>query len=72
MPHVPRPRPPLNKPKSNTAHKRALRRMRRVAKRGVPEGRIRVQLDARTLITVSTPAALELWRARYPGLVVLA
>lgn len=64
-------RPRLNKPKGLVMHKRALRRMRKAVKHGVADGRIRLQLDARTVITVASEAAVGLWRAKYPGLVVL-
>jgi len=45
--------------------------MRKAVKHGVADGRIRLQLDARTVITVASEAAVALWRAKYPDLVVL-
>ena len=41
----------------------------RPVKPGVTE--IKVRLDARTIITVSSRKALESWRARYPKLEVI-
>lgn len=43
--------------------------LERPVKSGVKETKVR--LDARTVITVSSKAALERWRQRYPKLVVL-
>jgi hypothetical protein len=40
--------------------------------RPVKEGReFKVRLDQRTMITLSTKAALEMWRKRYPKLEVI-
>jgi hypothetical protein len=36
-----------------------------------PAGRIKVKLDSRTIITLSSEAALEFWRTKYPDLKVL-
>lgn len=47
-------------------------RMRRVKERGgVPEGIIKVQLDARTVITLASEKALTFWRIRYPHLRII-
>ncbi|MBK9177270.1 MAG: hypothetical protein IPM46_13240 [Flavobacteriales bacterium] len=43
--------------------------LERPIKQGVKE--IKVRLDARTIITVSSQKALENWRKRYPKLEVL-
>jgi hypothetical protein len=43
--------------------------LERPIKAGVKE--IKVRLDARTVITVSTKKALEAWRLRYPKLEVI-
>jgi hypothetical protein len=43
--------------------------MERPIKVGVKE--IKVRLDARTIITVTTKNALEMWRTRYPKLEVI-
>ena len=43
--------------------------LERPIKAGVKE--IKVRLDARTVITVSTKKALEAWRVRYPKLEVI-
>jgi hypothetical protein len=46
--------------------------MRRVKESGgVPEGIIKVQLDARTTITLASEKALAFWRARYPELRII-
>lgn len=36
-----------------------------------PSTRIKVKLDSRTIITLSSEAALEYWRTKYPDLKVL-
>jgi hypothetical protein len=41
----------------------------RPIKEGVKE--IKVRLDARTIITVTTKRALDMWRTRYPKLEVI-
>ncbi|MCW5899185.1 MAG: hypothetical protein KIT10_07930 [Flavobacteriales bacterium] len=43
-----------------------------ILERPVKEGReFKVRLDQRTVITLSTKKALEMWRKRYPKLEVL-
>ena len=43
-----------------------------VLERPVKEGReFKVRLDPRTVITLSSKKALEMWRQRYPNLEVL-
>jgi hypothetical protein len=34
--------------------------------------KIRVKLDARTIITLNSEAALDYWKSKYPGLKILA
>jgi hypothetical protein len=43
--------------------------LQRPIKVGVKE--IKVKLDARTVITVSSKKALEMWRLRYPELEII-
>ena len=43
--------------------------LERPIKEGVKE--IKVRLDSRTVITVSSKKALEMWRQRYPKLEVI-
>lgn len=43
--------------------------LERPVKKGIKE--IKVRLDARTIITVSSLKALEAWRQRYPKLQVI-
>lgn len=38
---------------------------------GVPDGIIKVQLDARTTITLASEKALAFWRTRYPQLRII-
>lgn len=42
-----------------------------VRKGGIPAGRVRVQLDRRTLVPLKSMAKVEAWRKRYPNLQVL-
>ena len=55
--------------KNVKAVRKALRSV--VATGGTPAGAITLRLDARTVVTVKDAAAVERWRGRYPGLVVV-
>lgn len=46
-------------------------RMRKAMVQGPTDGAVKVQLDARTLITLKSAAALDFWRARYPELRII-
>ncbi len=47
-------------------------RMQRVKNAGgVPDGKVKVQLDARTVVTVNSAKALDFWRGRYPELRII-
>ncbi len=41
--------------------------MRKNARAPKPAGRIKLRLDAKTIITVMDERAVECWRKRYPG-----
>ena len=49
------------------------RRKKLILTQPVKEGlkAIKVRLDARTIITLASPTALEFWRQRYPNLEVI-
>lgn len=51
----------------------ARRRRKLIFERPIKEGvkEIKVRLDARTIITVTTKRAIEMWRERYPKLEVI-
>lgn len=71
---MPRPgqRPRLNLRRKGPRSTIQDRMQRLKEKGGVPDGRIKVRLDARTIITLASDKALAFWRVRYPQLQVLS
>ncbi len=53
-----------------TKRKSTARKVTTAAKRGPVDGPVRLQLDARTIITCK-PSAVAFWQRRYPNLSIL-
>jgi hypothetical protein len=63
-------RPRLNKRPNGVAQSTRHHRMTKAIAKGHPDGAVKVQLDAKTVVTMR-PSSLSFWLARYPNLRII-